>query len=61
MMTIAALESDVKYLQRSLLLKDEEIEILKREKQLMSKRYLKEVDAIHVEMEDLRCSMSQRD
>ena len=57
--SIAALENDVKYLQRSLLLKDEQIEILKREKDLLSKRYIKETESMHIEMEDLRVRLSQ--
>lgn len=51
---MAAFESDIKYLQKLVLLKDEEIEILKQEKDLMTKRYIKEAEAMQDEVEELK-------
>jgi hypothetical protein len=43
-MTVMAMESDLKYLQKLMVLKDEEISILKKEKEIMTKRYLQETE-----------------
>lgn len=56
-----AFESDIKYLQKLVRIRDEEIEILKKEKEIMTRRYIEETEAMQQEVDGMRTSVRMVD